>query len=359
MQAFEQILTQRLMGNTFRAYITAILIVVLGFLLSRAFRWLLKKSFGRIGKLTKNDVDDLLLSQAVGPLSGIVFLLFCYAGGLLLSMPERFRDTYNNTLFVIGAILIGSFAVNAVDITFRKALQPWAIRSGFDDQIATFLRKFLKIIVALLLTATTLDHIGFDVVSLVTGLGIGGLAVAFAAQQTLGNVLGSIQILSDRPFSVGDWIRAEGHWGEVVEIGLRSTKIMTRGKIMVVIPNSKLAEASIENVSVGKNLAVNLEIGLVYGTSASQMQHAVEILKHILEEQDGVLNEKLVHFLAFDSSSLTIKCTYFVTHIRKFWDVQHIVNLKIKEEFDKAELDFAFPTQTLHLASMPTGLKLS
>ena len=359
MNGLEQILAQRLLGNSFRAYITAVLIVALGFLLSRAFRWLIKKSFGRIGKLTKNEVDDLLLNQAVGPLSGIVFLLFCYAGGLLLAMPERVRDSYNNTLFVIGAILVGNFAIRAVDILFRRALQPWAVRSGFDDQIAGFLRKFLKIIVGLLLVATTLDHVGFDVVSLVTGLGIGGLAVAFAAQQTLGNVLGSIQILSDRPFSVGDWIRAEGHWGEVVEIGLRSTKIMTRGRIMVVIPNAKLAEACIENVSVGKNLAVNLELGLIYGTSAKQMQHAVEILKHILESQEGVLNEMLVHFLAFDASSLTIKCTYFVTNIRKFWDVQHLVNLQIKAEFDEANLDFAFPTQTLHIASTPSGLQLS
>ena len=193
MNGLEQILTQRLLGNSFRAYITAIAIVILGFLLSRAFRWLLRKSFGRIGKMTKNDVDDLLLAQAIGPLSGIVFLLFGYASGLVLSMPDHVRDTYNNTLFVIGAILVGSFAVSGVDIVFRKAIQPWAVRSGFDDQIAAFLRKFFKIIVALLLIATTMDHIGFDVVSLVTGLGIGGLAVAFAAQQTLGNVLGSIQ----------------------------------------------------------------------------------------------------------------------------------------------------------------------
>ena len=124
--------------------------------------------------MTKNDVDDLLLS-AIGPLSGIVF--FFWVCQWPESVPDHVRDTYNNTLFVIGAILVGSFAVSGVDIVFRKAIQPWAVRSGFDDQIAAFLRKFFKIIVALLLIATTMDHIGFDVVSLVTGLGIGGLAV--------------------------------------------------------------------------------------------------------------------------------------------------------------------------------------
>ena len=353
MNGLAQFIGQSVMGNSIRGYLMAGLFVVLGFLLSRALRWILQKSFRRITQITKSEMDDLLLEQAVVPLSGILFLLFCYAGGLLLHMPDRIRNTVNNTLFVIGALLVGAFAVKAVDIIFRKGLQPWATRSGFDDQIAAFIRKFLKLLVGFLLLATTLDHVGFDVVSLITGLGIGGLAVAFAAQQTLGNVLGSIQILSDRPFSVGDWIRTEGFWGEVTEIGLRSTKILTRGQIMVVIPNSKLAEASIENVSVGKNLAVNLELGLEYGTSGGEVQIAVEILKNILEEQEGVLKKKLVHFLAYDASSLTIKCTYFVSNIRKFWDIQHEVNVKIKDAFDGQGLAFAFPTQTVHVASLP------
>ncbi|MED5463312.1 MAG: mechanosensitive ion channel family protein [Myxococcota bacterium] len=352
MDTLAQLLTKSFAGNTPQTYLTAVLLIGLGFILSRGLRWLLGGIFNSVGQLTKNTVDDLLLSQAIRPVTGIFFLLFWYAAGLLLKMPVTLRLIYHNVLFVVGAVFVGAFALGTLDIFFRKVLEPKIHHSGFDTQIAVFIRKFLKMAAIVLVAAITLEHIGLDVLSLITGLGIGGLAVALAAQQTLGNVLGSIQILSDRPFSVGDWIRINGYWGEVTEIGLRSTKLRTRGKILVIIPNNKIAEAPIENVSVGRNLAVNLELGLVYQTTAARLQEAVDILTTILDEQEGVLSEKLIHFLAFDASSLTIKCTYFVTSIGTFWDVQHQVNLRIKERFDQAGLDFAFPTQTLHVASM-------
>ena len=190
MNGLENIIGQNLLGNSIRAYLMAGLFVVLGFLPSRALRWVLQKSFRRITQMTKSQMDDLLLEQAVMPLSGILFLFFCYAGGLLLHMPDRIRDTFNNTLFVIGALWWAPSPLGG-GIVFRKACNRGPPGRGSITRLQPLFVIF-KLLVGFLLLATTLDHIGFDVVSLITGLGIGGLAVAFAAQQA-GNVLGSIQ----------------------------------------------------------------------------------------------------------------------------------------------------------------------
>ena len=359
MNEFNHFFDQSFYGNPLRTYISATLIVVLGYFLSRGLRSVAKTAFSRLARVTSLELDEFLVDQAIRPIGGLATLLFWYAGGLLIHLPHSFRTVYHNVLFVVGAVFVASFALTTVDMFYQRTLARWMLRSRLDPQVAVFVRKFLKISIALVLLATTLEHIGLDVLSLLTGLGIGGLAVALAAQQTLGNVLGSIQILSDRPFSVGDWVRAEGFWGEVVDIGLRSTKIRTRGKILVVIPNNKLADGPIENMSVGKNLAVNIDLGLVYETSATSVEEAVKIITEILENQDGVMTDKLIHFLGFDSSSLTISCTYFVTEIRSFWEIQHQVNLRIKSRFDDAGLVFAFPTQTVHVASLPSGTSTS
>lgn len=355
MNELNQFFNHAFYGNSLRAYITATLVVLVGVFLSRTLRSLSKNTFRRLAQVTSFELDDLLLDQAIRPIGGVSMLLFWYGGGLFLHIPPSARVLYHNVLFVVGAVFVTSFALTTVDILYQRTVARWMLRSTLDPQVAVFLRKFIKISITLLLVATTLEHIGLDVVSLLTGLGIGGLAVALAAQQTLGNVLGSIQILSDRPFSVGDWVRAEGFWGEVVDIGLRSTKIRTRGQILVIVPNNKLADGPIENMSVGKNLAVNLSLGLVYETSADAMERAVKVISEILDEQEGVLAKKLVHFLNFDSSSLAIECTYFITEIQGFWDIQHQVNLRIKSRFDTEGLVFAFPTQTVHVASLPSG----
>jgi MscS family membrane protein len=338
-------------GNSLRDYALALLIALLFWILSRITRAHVGKLVSRLTSLTASELDDRLAGAAIGPASGLVLLAGLHFATLGLQMSGGLRVGIQNSLLVAFATLVTILCVRGVDIFFRHVVQPWTLGtpSRLDDQLAVFGRKISKILVVLVIVAIVMDKVGLDVISLVTGLGVGGLAVALAAQETLGNVLGSLQIMTDQPFTVGDWIRVEGYFGQVTDIGLRSTKIETRGRIQVVIPNRVIAQAAIENVSLGGDLAVNLAIGLTYATSDEGVRQAVAIIREILDGQEGVRDGHLIHFLGFGDSSLTITCTYYVDEIDAYWDVQHGVNMAIKRRFDEASLDFAFPTRTVHL----------
>jgi len=340
------------LGNTMRDYLVAILLILLGVFASRFSNAYLGVTLQRLTRLTHSTVDDQIAEGAVGPLSAGFFLAFCKLAQLSLKLSETVNTFASNALFAAAALLAGVITNRAMDVVFREIIQPWSYDLGGqkDDQLGIFARKFGKATLWILLIIVTMEHVGLDMISLVTGLGLGGLAVALAAQETVANLLGSFQILADRPFLVRDWVKVVGRFGYVTEIGLRSTKIMTRGRILVSVPNKLLAESEIENWSIGGDLKVDTQVGLVYQTSAEHLEQATAILHEILDAQPGLGEGHLVHFLHFDESSLTLQITYFVTDIPGYWDIQHQVNVEIKRRFDAAGLDFAFPTRTIHMA---------
>ena len=346
-----EILAQVYLNNTVRDYVVVALLLVAGYLISKTLRrmisFVLVPSFARMGFAAA----EHMVKAMSGPLSGIFFLGVLYIASLVLQIPPTANIFLRKILVLAVLFLGGIIGLRVVDLMFIHWMEPLARRTQtrLDDQLVVFGRRLSKVVLVPLLFLFLLEQAGLDVASLLAGLGIGGLAVALSAQETLGNVLGSLQIMTDRPFVVGDFVRANGHFGEVVDIGLRSTKVMTRSGVRVVIPNKKIAETAIENVSVHGNLAVDLKIGLVYETSAEEIQQACNIMSEILQEDAAILNNFLIQFIGFGDSSLDINCTYFVVDLRNYWNVQHRVNLEVKRQFDAEGLSFAFPTRTVHV----------
>ena len=351
-----EILEQIYFGNAVRDYVVVSLLIVAGFLLTRNLRrlisYVLVPNFAKMGF----QAAEHMVKAMSGPLSGMFFLAVLYLASLLLHLPPGTNIFLRKTVVLASIFLGGIIGIRLLDLFFVHWMQPLARSSQnkLDDQLVLFGRRVSKVIFVMLLFLFMLDQAGLDVASLLAGLGIGGLAVALSAQETLGNVLGSLQIMTDRPFAVGDFVRSSGHFGEVVDIGLRSTKMMTRSGVRVVIPNKKIAENEIENVSVHGNLAVELRLGLVYDTTADELQNACDIMAEILQSEASILNNYIIQFAGFGESSLDIHCTYFVVDLRNYWNVQHRVNLEVKRQFDEAKLGFAFPTRTLYMVP-PSG----
>ena len=197
-----------------------------------------------------------------------------------------------------------------------------------------------------------MQNLGYSVSSLLAGLGIGGLAVALAAQETLGNFFGSVSLVADRPFKVGDWIQVGDKVdGDVEAIGMRSTKVRTWSKSLMSIPNKVLANEMIENWSRMPKRRVKQYIGVTYSTPADTMHDLVEDIKLLLRDDEGVQQDFiLVNFTDFGDSSLQILVYYFTTTTAwlKHMDIRQRINIKIMKAVEARGASMAFPTRSLH-----------
>jgi len=261
--------------------------------------------------------------------------------------------------FVFGAlkVLVAGdvlwFLFRVVDIGDRF-LRQLAERtdSKLDDQLVPVIRRALKVTIGVIGFVWVVQLLGYSVSSLIAGLGIGGLAIALALQETLGNFFGSVFIFLDRPFAVGDWVKIGDVEGVVEDIGFRSTRIRTWPTSLVSIPNKTVASSVIDNWSRMPKRRVVQTVGVTYETTADQMERAVEGIRKILEADEGVDQDfMVVRFNEFGDSSLNILVYYF-TKATAFADhmaTRERVNLAIMRLLASMGLSIAFPSHTVYL----------
>ncbi len=196
-----------------------------------------------------------------------------------------------------------------------------------------------------------LNNAGYDVAALIAGLGIGGLALAMAAKDTVSNVFGGFTIFTDRPFTLNDRIKVAGYEGYIREIGLRSTRLQTLEGRVVTIPNSRFSDTPVENVTLEPSRKVVLNLGLTYDTSPEQMRRALDILTQIGTQHVELEDRLLVSFNGFGDFSMNILFIYYIKSGADILGTQTEINLLILDRFNAAGLEFAFPTQTLYTKS--------
>ncbi len=315
-----------------------------------------------IAAQTETQLDNVLLEAAERPAGMLVLIL-----GLLLTIHVLQPPLTSFPIVILAdqagriiSIIIGVwFLWRMIDglsayFTARAAQTD----SSLDDQLVPFIAKTLKIFLVLTAVLVVAQNMGYSVSGLIASLGIGGIAIAMAAKDTIANVFGSVMILVDRPFTIGDWIKTSEFEGVVEEVGFRSTRIRTFGKTLVNVPNSTLANMVIDNIDARPKRRVKMRIGITYNATAKQIQQAIEGIESILKHHIGVDRDfSLVKFDEFEDSSLSIFLYYFTktTHWAEYLQVRQEVNMQIMELLEKLDLEFAFPTRTVHLADQTTG----
>lgn len=282
-------------------------------------------------------------------------------GAIALAPPvAAFAARVVALLYVIA---IGWLAYNAVDL-IELALRRVTDRSAsrLDDMIVPLVRKTLRIFLIIVFALFAAENIfGADITAWLAGLGIAGLAVSLAAQDSVKNLFGSVTIFFDRPFNVGDRIVFHAYDGVIEEIGFRSFRLRTLAGHLVTIPNSDVVSGSIENISRRPNIRRVMDIAIAYDTPPAKVSEAVAIVKRLLSDPpiaaafDLVRFPPRVAFDAFNADSLNIKVFYWF-HPNDWWaylDHCERLNLRLLEAFAEAGIEFAFPTQTLFLAGDP------
>ncbi len=316
----------------------------------------------KLASRTETLLDDMLLKASERPARYLLLLIGILATMHILNPPKAAFPIVElvDQAGKIVSIAIGVwFLWRLIDgLAAYFSARARRTDSAIDDQLVPFIAKTLKIFLVITGLLVIAQNMGYSVSGLIASLGIGGIAVAMAARDTIANVFGSIMILVDRPFMVGDWIKTDAFEGVVEEIGFRSTKIRTFAKTLVNVPNSHLANMVIDNIDARHVRRVKMRIGLTYDTTPAQMQQAIEGIERILAEHPGVdQHYKLVKFDEFEASSLSIFLYYFT--VSKVWEeylqVRQEVNMQIMELLDRLGLEFAFPSRTVYLRHEQTG----
>ena len=326
---------------------------ILGFFLllgSRAVFLKLKKKMQ--GRVSQESFFFFFLKQNLHrPLSWIVMTGFWLAAWQSLDLPPKFEKTlsvFSDAFLSFFLIVLTYMAAEAIgrkmDVVVRKT------QNGMNDQLAPFATKTLKIVVIILGSLLTLQNFGVNVVSLLAGLGLGGLALALAAQDTVANVFGSITIIMDRPFQVGDSVKVGDTEGVIEELGFRSTRIRTGYKSLISIPNSIMAKEKIDNLSARPNRRFRHVITLSYDTPTAKIQNFIgQIKTHIEQKHEVEPGSVTVNLQSFAESSLNVLMVCFLNvTVDEEPKVQEQILFEILKVAENLKIEFAFPTRTVH-----------
>ncbi|MFH1731499.1 MAG: mechanosensitive ion channel family protein [Planctomycetota bacterium] len=346
---------EEVLGVALWQFAAAFVLLLAGFVLKKISDHVFNTVVVRIVKKTRFWFDDLI-AEAAGKPFGYLLLLAGLAGAFgVLTLPTEpnVRGFVFGALKVLLAADIMWFLFRLVDASVEHlARLAERTESSLDDQLVPVIRKALKATIGVIFFVWVIQLLGYSISSLIAGLGIGGLAIALALQDTLGNFFGSVFIFLDRPFCVGDWIKLGDVEGIVEQVGFRSTRIRTWPATLVSIPNKTVASATIDNWSRMPKRRVVQTVGVTYKTNADQMEDVVAAIQDIVKNDKGVDPEFIVvRFTDFGESSLNILVYYFTKAI-PFADhlaTKQRINLAIMRGLEDQGLSIAFPTRTVYL----------
>ena len=347
MEVFEKIYY----GNTVLQWSTALGIIIATILIGRLVLWLSKNMVRKVASKTTTQLDDLLIESTERPLVFIISLFGIWWALNHLSLTEQVRVWISNGYDFLITIAFAWILTRFFDLLVKEYIEPKVreTETDLDDQLLPILRKGVKATIWVLAVVVGLDNAGYDVGALLAGLGIGGLAFAMAAKDTISNLFGGFTIFTDKPFTINDRIIVAGVEGWVREIGVRSTRIQKLDGRNVVIPNAKFSDSVIENVSAEPSRMIKLNLGLTYSMSAEQIEKALGLLREIAKEHRDKIEERIkLSFNGFGDFHLSIYFAYYIKRGADILETQTSMNIEIYKRFNSAGLEFAFPTQTIY-----------
>lgn len=379
----QQILNQIFWGNSVRNYLFFIGILILGFILKRLVSRLISRFlFSFFQRFSQEVRAEKFLELLLKPIEFLITIIFIYLAINQLDYPLNevlFRRTslenkvekvYIITIIqVVDKLFLLLLIISAFRILLRVidfighvfSYKASLTDSKTDDQMVPFLKELSKIVAIILCVFVVMGAVfNMNVATIVAGLGIGGLAIALAAQDTLQNLLGSFTIFADKPFIVGDLVKVAGYDGTIEKVGFRSTHLRTMDKTLVIIPNKTMIDSPLENQTLRNLRRVKFNIGLLYNTSAEVIQKISHEIKEVVNDHEHTNSDTIVNFDSFGDSSLNIQILYFIEIIDYaiFLSIKEDLNYKIMKIVEENHAEFAYPSSTVYHQFNDKGLKI-
>ncbi len=333
-------------------------IIFISFIIERIALFIFRRA-SKLTKKTSTGIDDQVVEMSSRPVGNYILLFGLFLIIKILNIPQQ-QPVDIKAIMLTGLKI--AFVLNTLwwlwrltnvlgNYIFSKMVKT---SSKLDDQLVPIFQKTTKIFILIIGAIYIIQTMGYSISAVVAGMGIGGLAVAMAAKDTLANLFGSIMLITDRPFRVGDWIKIGDDEGVVEQIGFRSTRIRTFPKTLISIPNSIIANTSINNFSQMPKRRVKMTVGVTYETTPAQMEALIEKIRDFLKKDSEVSQDFfMVKFINFGAYSLDILVYYFTktTEWHSHLQIRQEINLAIMRIIEDMGLSIAFPTQTLYIKS--------
>jgi len=345
-------LNYQIFGNSGKNYLIAIGIFLVSLLILKIFR---KKIFFYLkekAKKTKTEIDDILIEIIDSIKPPFYFFVALYFALYSLILPEKIQKIINS-LFILVIVCQAIKALHIfVDRVAKKFLEKKEGREKIKGEatikaLGTILKIFLWVVAFLII----LSSWGININSLIAGLGIGGIAVALAIQNILGDIFSSFSLVLDKPFDIGDFIVIGQHCGIVKKVGIKTTRIQTLQGEELVVSNKELTETRVQNFGKMKERRIQFKFGVCYETPLEKLKKIPEIVKEIIEGVEGTRVDR-VHFKEFGDFALIFEVVYYILSpdYLQYMNIQQEINFKLKESFEKEKIEFAYPTQTIYLS---------
>lgn len=345
-----EIINQTFFNNSIQSYLLALVIFTASSLILKYLIKIIADKIKFLSSKTKTTYDnsiDLVIRD-----TKIIFVIYSsfYVAINTLKIPQNIHEklhlVFIITLLVQVGIWINSFLSKFLNNYFQVKRQndPSSL-SAFG--LINFIAKFASWLIVLLLI---LDNLNIDISALIAGLGVGGIAVALAVQNILGDLFASLSIVLDKPFIVGDFIVVGDIMGNVEKIGIKTTRLRSLSGEQLIVANSDLLASRVKNFKRMNERRIAFAIGVTYDTDGEHIQNIPQMIRQIIESKDNVRFDR-AHFKDFGNFSLNFEIVYYVlsSDYLEYMNIQERINLGILNKFRELNIEFAFPTQTIHL----------
>lgn len=345
----EKIMEQTFWNNKILDYAVAVLIFLGSLIVIKLFEHILLKRLKRWAERTSTTIDDFL----VGIIEKIIIPFLCF-GALYLSIDTlTLNPLLKRIIDIIGLAVLTLFSVRLITVSISYGFEIYLSGRGKSIALERSLNgilRVIKVVVWGMAIAFFLDNLGFKITAVVAGLGIGGIAVAMAAQAVLKDLFSYFSIIFDRPFEIGDFIIIGEYLGTVEQIGIKTTRISSLSGEQLIFSNSDLTDSRVRNYKRMQKRRVPFKFGVAYQTPVEKLKEIPRIIENIVENIEDATFDR-THFFSYGDFSLIFEVVYYIrgSNYNKYMDIQQKVNLALKEEFEKREIEFAYPTQTIYL----------
>ncbi|MBN8554952.1 MAG: mechanosensitive ion channel family protein [Deltaproteobacteria bacterium] len=308
---------------------------------------------------TITELDDFAVELIEYTRKFFIIAVSIYIGSLYLELSPNVEKLLRNALILLGLVQTALWGNQIIDFLIKQKFKKARAFGKYDPtwmSVAPTLKFIGRLVLYSVLILLALENLGVDVTTLVAGLGVGGLAVALAVQNILGDLFSSLSIVLDKPFVIGDVIAVDNFVGTVEQIGLKTTRLRSISGEELIISNSNLLASRIQNFKRMSERRIQFTIGVVYSTPFEKLNRISEMIRRVIEKQKDVRFDR-AHFKTYGDSALQFEVSYFVLSpdLVTYLDIHQDINLDLFQAFAREKIEFAFPTRTLYVQNLESA----